>query len=173
MLTVWLYRFKAGTTASTLNKLRLRGPERVYPGVNLDGGTFFGRCWSHPLYTHGSVFTRNGIADARKETADMELLKENLRILSPSLAAMEVRNLIPNDDPELVELGDNGWHEQMSSNWVEAASSSDEVEFHLNTIGLSCLNVGTFPPYTILELWRQKRGRPYEWFGSAPAPRAA
>lgn len=169
MYTLWFYRFAPGMTESTLSKLRVRGPELLYPGADVENGTFFGRLWGHQLYTHGSVFERRGTAAVRRETADLDVALENLRILAPALRAMEVRNLVAKDDPELVELGDDGWHEQVSSHWVDAAKANDELRYHLDVIGFSCLKSGTFPPYMVLDVWRRSRGRPYKWFGMPAA----
>lgn len=163
--TVWLYRFKPGMTASTLEMLRTRGAERLHRGVELEGGTFLGRVWGHTNYTYGSVFRRTGLAGARAEAEDTDNLLRNLRILSPNLAAMEVRNIIPRDDAELKELGDDGWHSQVVEPWVEAAKANPEVAYHLNVIGFSCMKANTFPPYMVQAVWRDKLGFPQKWLG--------
>ena len=165
MYTVWLYRFKPEMTGPTLEKLRLRGVEHVYPGVEPEGGTFLGRVWGHTNYTYGSVFRRNGVAGARAEVEDVDNLLRNLRILSPTLAAMEVRNIIPRDDAELKKLGDDGWHSQVVEPWVKAAKSNPEVAYHLNVIGFECMKANTFPPYMVQAFWRDKLGFPQKWLG--------
>lgn len=168
MFTYWLYRFKPGMTESTLSQLRLRGPQLTYPGAEAEGGTFFGRLWGHQLYTHASIFERRGTQAVRKETEDLDLALQNIRILAPALKALEIRNLIAPNDPELVALGDDTWHERVTSHWVEAAAKSDEMRYHLDVIGFSCLEQRTFPPYMVVDLWRTSRGLPYKWYG-APA----
>lgn len=163
--TLWLYRFKPGMTDSTLTTLRARGPENVHRGVEPEGGTFLGRVWGHPNYTFGSVFRRNGIAGARAEAEDLDNLLLNLRILSPAVAAMEVRNLIPRDDPELTELGDDGWHREVVAPYLDAVRANPEVEYHLSAIGLSCLKSSVVPPYMVQAIWRDKLGFPEQWLG--------
>jgi hypothetical protein len=165
MYTLWLYRFKPGMTDATLSKLRSRGPEKVHRGIEPEGGTFLGRVWGHPHYTFGSVFRRNGIAGAQAEATDVDNLLRNLRILSPTVAAMEVRNLIPRDDPELKELGDDGWHSQVVAPYLDAAKADPEVEYHLSAIGLSCLKSSVVPPYMVQAIWREKLGHPQQWLG--------
>lgn len=165
MYSVWLYRFKPGLTYSTLDMLRTRGAEKVYPGTLTEGGTFLGRCWGHTNYTFGSVFRRDGLAAARAEVEDVDNLSRNLRILSPTVAAMEVRNIIPRDDADLKELGDDGWHAQAVAPWVEAAKAHQEIAYHLNVIGMSCLQNNTFPPYMIQAVWRDRLGFPQQWLG--------
>jgi hypothetical protein len=145
--------------------LRTRGAEKVYPGCAFEGGTFLGRCWGHTNYTFGSVFRRDGLAATRAEVDDVSNLLQNLRILSPAVAAMEVRNIVPRDDAELKKLGDDGWHGQAVTPWVEAAKANPEVAHHLNVIGMSCLQNNTFPPYMIQGVWRDKLGFPQEWLG--------
>lgn len=163
--SIWLYRFKPGMAEQTITKLRQLGAEKVYSGVELEGGTFLGRVWGHMIYTHGSVFRRDGIAGARAEAEDVDSLLRTLRILSPALKALEVRNIIPRDDAELKELGDDGWHSQVVEPWVEAAKSTPEVAYHLNVIGFECMKVNTFPPYMVQAIWRDKLGFPQKWLG--------
>jgi hypothetical protein len=165
MYTLWLYRFKPGMTESTLSKLRARGPEKVHPGIEPGSGSFLGRIWGHPHFTFGSVFRRNGVAAAQAEAQDIDNLLRNLRILSPNVAAMEVRNLIPRDDKELTELGDDGWHAQVVAPYLEAAKANPEVEYHLNAIGLACLKSSVVPPYMVQAIWREKLGFPQQWLG--------
>lgn len=169
MMSVWLYRFKPGMTASTLEKLRLRGVDKVYPGVTAEGGTFLGRCWSHPSYTHGSVFRREDLAALRAEALDVDTLLGNLRLLSPAVASLEIRNMIPRYDPELVSLGDDEWHLQAVQPWIDAANDNPEVAYHLNVIGMSCLQYNTLVPYTVQAYWRDRFGQP-QVFSGAPDP---
>jgi hypothetical protein len=164
--SVWLYRFQPGLTEPTLAELRKLGLERVYPGVEKEGGKFLGRVWGHPNYTYGSAFRRNGAAGVRAETGDLDSLLRTLRILSPSLAAMEVRNVIPRDDAELKELGDDGWHSRAVGGWIDAARQTPEVAHHLNVIGFACLKANTFPPYMVQAVWRDKLGFPPKWLGA-------
>ena len=171
MYTVWFYRFKRGMAATTVDKLRVRGVEKLYPGVDPKGGTFLGRVWGHLIYTHASVFRRDGVAGARAEAQDVDNLLRNLRLLSPAVAAIEVRNLIPRDDAELAKLGEDGWHSQVVQPWLDAAKAIPEVAYHLNVIGMSCLKQNTFPPYMVQALWREKLGYPQKWFGGSD-PRA-
>jgi hypothetical protein len=154
---------------AALAELDTRGVEKVYPGVDPARGTFFGRTWGHPIYTHASVFRRDGIAATRSEVEDVDNLLRNLRILSPSLAAMEIRNMVPRDDPDLVSLGDDGWHAEVVQPWVDAAKANPEVVHHLNVIGMSCVKQNTFPPYIIQAVWRDKLGFPQKWFGGSDA----
>jgi hypothetical protein len=171
MFTVWLYRFNRGMAPTALDELVTRGVEKVYPGVDPTRGTFLGRTWGHPIYTHASVFRRDGIPAARAEVEDVDNLLRNLRILSPSLAAMEIRNMVPRDDPDLVSLGDDGWHAEVVQPWVDAAKANPEVAYHINVIGVSCVRHNTFPPYHIQAVWRDKLGHPQKWFGGSD-PRA-
>jgi hypothetical protein len=169
--TTWLYRFKPGLTEPTLEKLRQLGAAQVYPGAELEGGTFLGRVWGHMNYTFGSVFRRNGLAGVKAEAERSENLLRTLRILSPSIAAMEVRNLIPRDDAELKALGDDGWHQEVVAPWISAAKSSTEVAYHLNVIGMACMKNRTVPPYMVQAVWRDRLGIPQKWLGG-PDPRS-
>ena len=163
--TIWLYRFKPGMTDSTLTTLRARGAEKLYPGIEPEGGTFLGRVWAHPHFTYGSVFRRDGVAGARAEAEDVDNLLVNLRILSPALRAMEVRNLISRDDPELVALGDDGWNAAVVASYLDAVKANPEVGYHLSTIGLSCLENSVVPPYMVQAIWRDEIGYPQQWLG--------
>lgn len=171
MYSVWFYRFKPGTAANALDQLRTRGREKVYPGCTHEGGTFLGRVWGHTNYTHASVFPRENIAAARAEAEDADNLLRNLRILSPALAAMEIRNHIERDDPELVSLGEDEWHTRVVTPFVDAAEANPEVAYHLNAIGFSCLSNNTFPPYPVQAVWRAALGYPQKWLGGSE-PRA-
>jgi hypothetical protein len=165
MYTLWLYRFKPGKTDSTLSQLRSRGVEKLYPGIEPGSGSFLGRVWGHPHFTYGSVFRRDGIAAAQAEAEDVDNLLRNLRILSPNVAAMEVRNLIPRDDKELTDLGDDGWHAKVVEPYLAAVKANPEVEYHLSAIGLSCLKSSVVPPYMVQAIWREKLGFPQQWLG--------
>lgn len=165
MWTLWFYRFKPGLTASTLDALRLRGVEKLYPGGNPDRGTFLGRVWGHLHYTHVSVLRREGLDGVRAEAQDLDNLVRNLRILSPALAGMEVRNMIPRHDTELAELGDDGWHARAVQPWIDAARQNAEVAYHLNVIGVSCMKQDTVPPYMIQAVWRDRLGYGQQWIG--------
>ncbi|ORW24351.1 hypothetical protein [Mycobacterium palustre] len=169
MFTVWLYRFNRGMAPTALDELDTRGVEKVYPGVDPARGTFFGRTWGHPIYTHASVFRRDGLAALRAEVEDVDNLLRNLRILSPSLAAMEIRNMVPRDDPDLVSLGDDGWHVQAVQPWIDVAKANPEVAYHLNVIGVSCVKNNTFPPSIVQAVWRDRLGFPQKWFGGPDA----
>ena len=163
--SVWLYRFKPGLTASTLEKLRARGAEKVYPGVQLEGGTFLGRVWGDPNYTHGSLYRRDGVAGVQAEAADVGNLLKTLRILSPAVAGIEMRNIIPRGDVELEALGDDEWHGRVVAPWVDAARANSEVAYHLDAIGISCWHSGIFPPYPVQAWWRDRLGFPQRWMG--------
>ena len=163
--TTWLYKFKPGMAEPAMTQLRQLGIESVHPGVQTEGGTFLGRIWGHMIYTHGSCFRRDGIAGVRSELDDLDKVLRTLRILSPSLEALEVRNIIPRDDAELKELGDDGWHCQVVEPWIEAAKANPEIEYHLNVIGFNCMKANTFPPYMIQAIWRDKLGFEQKWFG--------
>lgn len=165
MYSLWLYRFKPGLTAPTLAQLRGRGAEKVHPGCTWDDGTFLGRLHGHANFTHATVFRREGLAAVRAEAEDVDNLLRNLRILSPAVAAMEARDYIERDDPELVELGDDEWHQRAVRPFIDAANANAEVAYHLNVIGLSCMKHNTVPPYTIQSVWRDKLKQPQTWIG--------
>ena len=169
MYSVWLYRFNPGMTYSTVDTLRARGPEKVYPGCEYEGGTFLGRVWAHTNFTFGSVYRRRSLASAAPEVEDRDNLLRNLRILSPAVAAMEVRNIIPRDDAELKRLGEDDWHAEMAAPWIEAAQADTEIAYHLNVIGMSCVKNSTPPPYMIQAVWRDKLGFPPKWVGGVDA----
>lgn len=170
MYSLWFYRFKPGTTHSTLNQLRARGPEKVYPGCTWSDGTFLGRMHGHANFTHATVFRRENLKAMRDEAKDIDNLLHNLRILSPNVAAMEVRDLVQRDDPELVKLGDDEWHRQAVATWIDAARTSPEVAYHVNVIGLTCMKNNSIPPYTVQSVWRDKLKQPQTWIGG-PDPR--
>ena len=170
MYTVWFYRFHRGRADATVAKMCDRGLENLYPGVNPKGGTLLGRVWGHQIYTHASVFSRD-LAGARAEVQDVDNLLRNLRLLSPAVAAMEVRNTIPRDDADLARLGEDGWHTQMVQPWLDAAKKCPEVAYHLNVIGMACFKQNTFPPYMVQALWRDMCGYAPKWFGGSD-PRA-
>ena len=165
MYTIWLYRFNPGMTDTTLTTMRARGAEKIHPGIEPGKGTFLGRVWGSRKFTYGSVFRRDGIAGAQAEAEDVDNLLLNLRILSPAVAAMEVRNVIPRDDPELVALGDDGWHAQVVQPYLDAVKANPEVEYHLSVIGFSCIKHHVIPPYMVNAIWRDKLGFPQKWLG--------
>jgi hypothetical protein len=165
MYSVWLYRFKPGMTATTLDKLRARGAGQVYPGCEPEGSTFLGRVWGDPTYTYGSVYRRDGVAAAQAEATDVGNLVKTLRILSPAVAAMEIRNIIPCNDAELRDLGDDEWHRQVVAPWVAAARANPEVAHHLDVIGISCIENNIFPPYPVQAWWRDRFHYPQQWLG--------
>jgi hypothetical protein len=171
--TLWLYRFKPGMSGEALAKLRQLGPDVVYPGAETQyaDSTFFGRVWGYHKWTYGSVFRRNGIAGVRAEAEDVDKLLRSLRVLSPALEAMEVRNIIPRDDEELRSLGDDRWHQRVVEPWIEAARADPEVFYHLNLIGFSCIRGDTFAPYMVQAVWRDKLGFSQKWFGGKDARR--